>query len=48
MARAGLEELLEDCRDYPGVRDGVIWAKESHPARYVRKPGCDPGVNFEA
>ena len=39
VARASLEELLEDYRDYLRVRDLVIWDKDSKEARYVRKLG---------
>ncbi|HEX9776717.1 MAG TPA: four helix bundle protein, partial [Geopsychrobacteraceae bacterium] len=39
VARASLEELLEDYRDFLKVRDLVIWDKNSTEARYVRKLG---------
>ncbi|MBW8782417.1 MAG: four helix bundle protein [Verrucomicrobia bacterium] len=47
VARASLEELLADYEDFLRVRDGVIWAKESKEAQYVRKLGAKAGVNFE-
>lgn len=47
VARASLEELLEDYRDFLRVRDGNIWQKESKEARYVRKLGSKPQENFE-
>jgi len=37
VARASLEELLEDYRDFLRVRDLEIWAKDSSEAHYVRK-----------
>lgn len=39
VARASLEELLEDYRDYLRVRDLPIWDKESREATYVRNLG---------
>jgi len=47
VARASLEELLEDYRDFLRVCDGNIWQKESKEARYVRKLGSKPQENFE-
>jgi four helix bundle suffix protein len=47
VARASLEELLEDYRDFLRVRDFAVWEKESKEARYVRKLGSQPQVNFE-
>src|SRR5580765_7081469 len=37
VARASLEELLIDYRDFLRVRDFVIWEKNSKEALYVRK-----------
>lgn len=48
VARASLEELLEDYQDFLRVRDGKIWQKESKEARYVRKLGSQSQVNFES
>lgn len=48
VARASLEELLEDYRDFLRVRDWAIWDKDSKEARYVRKLGAKPHVTFEA
>jgi hypothetical protein len=48
VARASLEELLEDYQDFLRVRDGKIWQKESKEVRYVRKLGSQPQVNFES
>lgn len=48
VARASLEELLEDYRDFLRVRDWAIWDKDSKEARYVRKLGAKPHVTYEA
>jgi len=48
VARASLEELLEDYRDFLRVRDFPIWKKESKEALYVRKLGNKPHVTYEA
>lgn len=47
VARASLEELLEDYRDFLKVRDLVIWDKDSREARYVRQLGRGNDVNYE-
>lgn len=47
VARASLEELLEDYRDFLKVRDFAIWAKDSKEALYVRKLGKDAPVSYE-
>jgi four helix bundle suffix protein len=47
VARASLEELLEDYRDYLRVRDFVIWEKDSREAQYVRKLGNKPYTTYE-
>jgi S23 ribosomal protein. len=47
VARASLEELLEDYRDYLRVRDLVIWPKDSKEAQYVRKLGNKSHTTFE-
>lgn len=39
VARASLEELLADYRDYLRVRDHVIWGKDSKEAQFVRQLG---------
>src|SRR5277367_2992190 len=36
VARASLEELLVDYRDFLRVRDHAIWAKDSKEVSYVR------------
>lgn len=47
VARASLEELLEDYRDYLRVRDLVMWEKDSKEAQYVRKLGNKPHTTYE-
>lgn len=47
VARASLEELLEDYRDFLRVRGATIWDKTSREAQYVRKLGSDPNVSYE-
>jgi four helix bundle protein len=48
VARASLEELLEDYRDFLKVRDLVIWDKDSTEARYVRKLGQKTPISYES
>lgn len=48
VARASLEELLADYRDFLRVRDLQLWDKDSKEARFVRKLGCGPKVTYEA
>lgn len=47
VARASLEELLEDYRDFLRVRDLPIWDKDGSEARYVRKLGAQSPLSFE-
>lgn len=47
VARASLEELLEDYRDYLRVRDLAIWDKASKEAQFVRKLGSKPHTTYE-
>jgi four helix bundle suffix protein len=47
VARASLEELLDDYQDYLRVRDLPIWDKNSKEARYARRLGSKPGVTYE-
>jgi len=47
VARASLEELLEDYRDFLRVRDFSIWEKDSKEALYVRKLGNKPHTAYE-
>jgi len=39
VARASLEELLEDYRDFLRTHDGALWDKNSEEALFVRKLG---------
>jgi four helix bundle protein len=50
VARASLEELLIDYKDFLRVRDLPIWEKDSREAKYVRKLGSrtvSSGESFE-
>jgi len=47
VARASLEELLIDYRDFLRVRDHAVWAKGSKEVRYVRKLGSQPNESYE-
>jgi four helix bundle suffix protein len=47
VARASLEELLDDYKDYLRVRDLKIWDKDSKEARYARKLGCKTPLTYE-
>ena len=47
VARASLEELLVDSRDYLRVRDLRLWHKDSKEALFVRKLGHGPHVTYE-
>jgi four helix bundle suffix protein len=48
VARASLEELLEDYRDFLRVRDFALWEKDSEQAQYVRKLGQASHTTYEA
>ncbi len=47
VARASLEELLNDYRDYLRVRDLPIWDKHSREAQYVRRFGRNAPQTYE-
>ncbi len=47
VARASLEELLEDYLDYLRVRDLPIWDKDCREARYARKLSQTVPLSFE-
>lgn len=47
VARASLEELLADFRDYLRVREHAIWDKDSREARYVRRLGTQAPQTYE-
>jgi four helix bundle suffix protein len=48
VARASLEELLEDYRDFLRVRDTALWAKDSKEALFVRKLGAKKDASYES
>jgi len=47
VARASLEELLTDYRDFLRVRDFPLWEKDSEQAQYVRRVGSKTPQSFE-
>jgi len=47
VARASLEELLDDYKDYLRARDFAIWDKDSREAVYVRKLGRKTPQTYE-
>jgi four helix bundle suffix protein len=47
VARASLEELLEDYRDYLRVRGLRLWEKNSREATFVRNLGRQGHVTYE-
>jgi len=47
VARASLEELLEDYRDFLRVRSHVLWDKDSREALFVRKLSSQKDVSYE-
>jgi four helix bundle suffix protein len=47
-ARASLEVLLEDYRDFLRVHGAVLWAKDSKEALFVRKLGAKSDVSYAA
>jgi four helix bundle suffix protein len=47
VARASLEELLVDYRDFLRVRDLRLWEKVSKEAQFVRKLGSKSHVTYE-
>lgn len=48
VARASLEELLEDYRDFLRTRGETIWEKRSREALFVRKIGARSDVSYES
>src|ERR1700686_3224216 len=48
VARASLEELLEDYRDFLRVRGLPLWEKESREARFVRRLGSRSNRSYES
>jgi four helix bundle suffix protein len=47
VARASLEELLEDYRDFLRVRGAALWDKNSKEALFVRNLGARQDVSYE-
>jgi len=47
VARASLEELLEDYKDYIKNRKEIIWDKDSREALYVRKLAYSKDESYE-
>lgn len=47
VARASLEELLEDYLDFLRTRELKLWEKDSEEATYTRKLGRKPDVSYE-
>lgn len=48
VARASLEELLEDYRDFLRTRSHPLWEKNSREALFVRKLGSKSDVAYES
>jgi four helix bundle suffix protein len=48
VARASLEELLEDYRDFLRTRNHPLWEKASREALFVRKLGSKSDVSHES
>lgn len=48
VARASLEELLEDYRDFFRVRQAPLWDKNSREALFVRKLGSTKDTSYES
>jgi four helix bundle suffix protein len=48
VARASLEELLEDYRDFPRVRKLELWDKNSREAQFVRRLGSRQNKSYES
>jgi len=48
VARASLEELLEDYRDFLRVRKLALWEKDSREARFVRRLGRRENRSYES
>jgi four helix bundle suffix protein len=48
VARASLEELLEDYRDFLRVRKAALWDKNSREAKFVRRLGAQKNRSYES
>ena len=47
VARASLEELLDDYKDYLRARDLMIWDKDSKEAKFVRRLGLKTPLTYK-
>ena len=47
VARASLEELLEDYKDFLRVRGLPLWQKDNREALFVRKLGAQKNVSYK-
>lgn len=47
VARASLDELLNDYGDYLRAHNAPIWDRDLREAIYVRRLGRDPELTFE-
>lgn len=47
VARASMDELLEDYEDFLRVREYTLWDKDSREAAYARKLGAKPNLSFD-
>jgi four helix bundle suffix protein len=47
VARASLEELLTDYRDFLRVRGLRLWDRNNREALYIRRLGARPDVSYE-
>jgi four helix bundle suffix protein len=47
VARASLEELLEDYDDFLRTREQVVWDKNCKEARFVRRLGAQKDKSYE-
>lgn len=47
VARASLEERLEDYQDFPRTRELRLWDKNDREALFVRKLGATKDVSYE-
>lgn len=47
VARASLEELLEDYRDFLRTRNLTEWEREDHRTSHLRSLNRTPGANYE-
>lgn len=48
VARASLEELLEDYRDFLRTNKAALWDKDSEEAMYVRNLGRNKDTSYES